>query len=194
MAKRNNRVRSSVVGDPEEINEILDQEFNPVKTQTEQPQPEIKTYSERSEDSELVKTAAFDNSRLEFLRMTIGPVQNFYQTLGNILFSLSTRVDSLHEEVIKQRVKQDLYEDYLKHTVEQKETMQAKQIKSENSPMYFLPAKIICSCGQKTMIEELVTESVQQLRFMCTNPMCSENMKEKRVGIPSFNDYEVLDS
>ncbi len=72
--------------------------------------------------------------------------------------------------------------------------MKPKQIKSENPPMYFLPAKIICSCGQKAMIEELVTESIQQLRFMCTNPMCSENMKEKRVGIPSFNDYEIFDS
>ncbi len=150
MAKRNNRVRSSVC-DPEEIDEILDKEFNPVKvklegmsakellesfaeyyysnnrsvqplgrhidhfleqfnpvkSETEQPQSEIKT------------TAAFDNSRLEFLRMTIGPVQNFYQTLGNILHSLSLRVDSLHEQVIKNKVKQGLYEDYLKYTAEQ---------------------------------------------------------------------------
>ncbi len=154
MAKRNNRVRSSVCGDPEEINQILDEEFNPVKTELEgmsakellesfaeyyysnnrSVQPlgrhidsfleqfnPVKIENQEIEDErpKVKTTAAFDNSRLEFLRMTIGPVQNFYQTLGNVLYSLSMRVDSLHEEVIKQRVKQGLYEDYLKYTVEQ---------------------------------------------------------------------------
>jgi hypothetical protein len=109
MAKRNNRVRSSVC-DPEEINQIIDEEFNPVKLENEELQPE---------QPKIKTTAAFDNSRLEFLRMQIGPVQNFYQTLGNILYSLSLRVDNLQEEVIKNRVKQGLYEDYLKHTAEQ---------------------------------------------------------------------------
>lgn len=66
------------------------QEFNPVKTEIEEPQPE---------QSKVETTATFDNSRLEFLRMQIGPVQNFYQTLGNILFYFSTRLDVAEAKV-----------------------------------------------------------------------------------------------
>lgn len=151
MAKRNNRVRSSVVGDPEEINRVLDQEFNPVKEEnlvtpshegvktvkqllesfaeyyysnnrsvqplglhidsfleqfnpvkieTEPEQPKVKT------------TAAFDNSRLEYLRMQIGPVQNFYQTLGNILFSLSMRLDVAEGRLYTAELKNKMYDEY----------------------------------------------------------------------------------
>ena len=127
MAKRNNRVRSSVVGDEVEINRLLDGEFNPVKTENERKKisaydflysfveyfanderqpgecinsfldnfddPRVETQEPQPEQPEVKTTAAYDNSRLEFLRMQIGPVQSFYQTLGNILFSLSMRLD-----------------------------------------------------------------------------------------------------
>ena len=88
--KKNNRVRSSVV----------DEEFNPVKEETEQPQPE---------QPKVKTTAAFDNSRLEFLRMQIGPVQHFYETLGNILYSLSMRLDVAEAkiEVLKVRLDEE---------------------------------------------------------------------------------------
>lgn len=89
------------------IDPFLEQ-FNPVKTEVEQPQPEIKT------------TAAFDNSRLEFLRMTIGPVQNFYQTLGNILYSFTMRLDVAEAKIESLKVQLDasilerrLYHKYL---------------------------------------------------------------------------------
>ena len=100
-----------------------EQEFNPVKMSNEeflkssakeflksfveyfasderQPHECIDTFLNHWEDTrsqpeepKVKTTAAFDNSRLEFLRMTTGPVQNFYQTLGNILYSLSIRLD-----------------------------------------------------------------------------------------------------
>jgi hypothetical protein len=117
MAKRNNKSRL-FVGDPEEINEMLDKEFNPVKAENEQPQPEqpgIKT------------TAAFDNSRLEFLRMQIGPVQNFYQTLGNILYSFTMRLDvaeakieSLKASLDQLQLERALYKRYLEYCNENK--------------------------------------------------------------------------
>lgn len=87
MAKQN-RIQYSVV----------DEEFNPVKQEIDEPQPEqpgIKT------------TAAYDNSRLEFLRMQIGPVQSFYQTLGNILFSLSMRLDVAEAKIESLKVHLD---------------------------------------------------------------------------------------
>lgn len=90
MAKRKSRAHFHECGDPEEINKIVGSEeidFNPVKPESEPEQPKVKT------------TAAFDNSRFEFLRMQIGPVQNFYQTLGNILFSLSMRLDVAEAKV-----------------------------------------------------------------------------------------------
>jgi hypothetical protein len=110
-------VRSSVC-DPEEINQIIDEEFNPVKSENEEPQPEqpgIKT------------TAAFDNSRLEFLRMQIGPVQNFYQTLGNILYSFTMRLDvaeakieSLKASLDQLQLERALYKRYLEYCNENK--------------------------------------------------------------------------
>lgn len=96
---------------PDGSKEFVGKKFNPVKTEIpthhiethtpklneEQPEPQIKT------------TAAFDNSRLEFLRMQIGPVQNFYQTLGNILYSLSMRLDVAEAkiEVLKVRLDEE---------------------------------------------------------------------------------------
>lgn len=73
--------KSVPVGDPEEIDRIIEEEFNPVK----------------SKGSEIKKTASFDNARLEYMRMQIGPVQNFYTTLGNILLSFDERLRILEE-------------------------------------------------------------------------------------------------
>lgn len=107
MAKQN-RIQYSVV----------DEEFNPVKQEIDEPQPEqpgIKT------------TAAYDNSRLEFLRMQIGPVQSFYQTLGNILFSLSMRLDvaevkieNLKAHLDQVILERQLYKRYLEYCEENK--------------------------------------------------------------------------
>lgn len=96
----------------------IEQEFNPVKTETEQLQPE---------QPKVKTTAAFDNSRLEFLRMQIGPVQNFYQTLGNILYSLSMRLDvaeakveSLKTQLDQMSLERELYKRYLEYCQENK--------------------------------------------------------------------------
>lgn len=95
--------------DEKRVEEYIDsflEEFNPVNIPQPE-QPKIKT------------TGGYDSSRLEFLKMQIGPVQNFYQTLGNILLSLSIRLDNVEEYILKAKIKQGLYEDYLKYTTEQ---------------------------------------------------------------------------
>lgn len=141
MAKRNNRVRSSVVdsrevGDPEEIDKIINGEFNPVKSKLAgmtvkevlesfaeyysndaRTMPEcidsfLDSMDEQVEESKIKKTLPYDRSRIEFLRMQIGPVQQFFMTLGNVLFSASERIGSLEQQVYTLSLKDKMMEEY----------------------------------------------------------------------------------
>lgn len=71
--------------------------------------------------------------------------------------------------------------------------MQPKQIKAENPPLYFVPNRILCSCGQ--MVHTATTLDFK-ITAMCTNPLCSENLKGKSIDLSkfAFTEYEVLDS
>lgn len=72
------------------------------------------------------------------------------------------------------------------------------RLQSQKPPLYFVPTAILCSCGQKVMVtpETTVTPFTMSLKVMCTNYMCPENMKEKKIDLSkfAFTEYEVLDS
>lgn len=91
--------------DPKEIDQIMDGEFNPVKDVPEEP--------------EIKKTYSFDRARLEFLRMQIGPVKNFFQTLDNVLVSISERLGVFEEELLKLKLKEQLRGQYIEWMVKQ---------------------------------------------------------------------------
>ena len=72
--------------------------------------------------------------------------------------------------------------------------MKPEQIKIENLPLYFVPTAILCCCGQRVMV---TPEGFSlNLKVMCTNPLCSENLKEKKVDLSkfAFTEYEIMDS
>lgn len=71
--------------------------------------------------------------------------------------------------------------------------MKPKQIKSENPPLYFIPTAILCSCGQRIHTAQALDKA---LTAMCTNPLCSENLKGKRIDLTrfAFTDYEILEN
>jgi hypothetical protein len=73
--------------------------------------------------------------------------------------------------------------------------MQIRQIQIENPPLYFVPTTILCYCKQKTLVSYGDGISTTA-RVMCTNPVCSENMKEKKIDLSkfAFTEYEVLES
>lgn len=144
MAKRS-RVRSSVVDDHDrEIDQMFDdEEFNPVKKPTldgmsakellesfveyfaadeRQPHECIGTFLDLfgvAKEAQIKKTHSFDRARLEFLRMQIGPVKNFFQTLDNVLVSVSERLAVFEEELLKLKVKEQLRGQYLEWMAEQ---------------------------------------------------------------------------
>jgi hypothetical protein len=71
--------------------------------------------------------------------------------------------------------------------------VKSKQIRSDNPPIYFVPNRILCSCGQ--MVHTATTTNMI-MTAMCTNPLCSENLVEKRIDLSkfAFTEYEVLKS
>ncbi len=78
---------------------------------------------------------------------------------------------------------------------EERVMMQTRQIHIENKPLYFVPTAILCYCGQNVMLT--TGEGTKfNIRAMCTNPLCSENLKEKKIDLSkfAFTEYEVLDS
>lgn len=140
MAKRNNK--HVEVGDPEEIDKIIGGEFNPVKSKLagmtvkqvlesfveyaasdSRPMDEsIDTFLDSMdvdrypEESKIKKTLPYDRSRIEFMRMQIGPVQQFFMTLGNVLFSMSERLGAIESDVLKIKVKDEMKEEYLSYS------------------------------------------------------------------------------
>lgn len=68
-------------------------------------------------------------------------------------------------------------------------------------PLYFVPTKMLCSCGQDLFFMETTkrpAEEPYQVRLFviveCTNPLCPENLKEKRILLPVFRDYEYMEN
>jgi hypothetical protein len=110
----------------EEINQIIDKEFNPVKIENQEPQLEQPEMTEAVlSEAKIKTTAAFDNSRLEFLRMQIRPAESFFGTLGNILFSFGMRLDiaeakieNLKSSLDQLNLERALYKRYLEYCKE----------------------------------------------------------------------------
>lgn len=98
----------------EEINETIEQKFNPVKSESNRSRSERGTSEdgEPPKESEVKKELPYDRARLEFLRITIGPVQNFYTTLGNILLSISERLAKVEDRLYAVELKDKMHEEY----------------------------------------------------------------------------------
>lgn len=76
---------------------------------------------------------------------------------------------------------------------EERVMMQTRQIHVGNKPLYFVPTAILCCCGQNVMLT--TGEATRfNIKAMCTNPLCSENLKEKIIDLLKFAfiEYEVL--
>lgn len=64
---------------------------------------------------------------------------------------------------------------------------------SKNPPLFFVPTVMLCSCGQRVMIpEERHDPPYLYVVVTCTNPLCPEHDKDKKIDLPAFRDYQVL--
>ena len=68
---------------------------------------------------------------------------------------------------------------------------------SQKPPLYFVPTRVMCSCGQDMMIMEVGhTPPDLYVIVMCTQPWCSQINKDKKIPLNlfSFREYQDLPS
>ena len=69
------------------------------------------------------------------------------------------------------------------------------RLKNEKPPLFFVPNRMLCYCGQNVMVsEEGHTPPDLYIIVVCTQPFCSEYQKDKKIVLPTFREYEVLPS
>ena len=73
------------------------------------------------------------------------------------------------------------------------EQMKTRQIHIQNTPLYFVPTAILCSCGQRVLLTTGEGASLNIIA-MCTNPYCSQHNLEKKIDLRkfAFTEYELL--
>lgn len=64
----------------------------------------------------------------------------------------------------------------------------------KNAPLFFVPTVMLCHCGQRVMTaEENHTPPDLYVVVMCTNPLCTEHNREKKIPLPEFRNYRYVE-